>query len=113
MMDELKRISITEEESLYLERLWYEFQGYLTLITQFTSDGPYVPGLLRFEKVLDSYLEAFAAYNMAWQALAGKHIPEYMHDDNHKMYVDFSFIEIVVVKRGESINECKICKQGN
>lgn len=110
-MSEIKqRVPIKESESLYIERLWYEHQGYSALMLQFMSDSPYKPDRENFNHVLTLYLESYAAYNLAWHELLYTYVPETAMDEGLSMYVDFNFNEIVILEKGEIFNGCKVCK---
>ena len=82
---ELIKVQVNDKNALdLLEREFYEFNGLLNLLKQFTSDSPYKPDNERYEKVLVEYLEKFTTYNLVYQHI----IDEALNDLTHIERID-------------------------
>lgn len=91
---------LANEDSLVVQRVLYEKDGLLALCTQFTSTSPFKPDQERYDQILDKYIKSFAEYNLVFQVLMEKYMPE---EDTHiisgKQYeikVDFLTNSLIV-----------------
>lgn len=90
----IEKVKITEEETLLLERSYFEYQGFLILISQFASDGPFVPNEERFEKILHLYMNAFMEYNIIFDRICNKYLTEEQLKKTYR--INFEGNEIIV-----------------
>ena len=49
---------------LDLERVFYEYEGFRTLVTQFASDSPFKPDKERFDQLVVDYITSYMEYNI-------------------------------------------------
>lgn len=104
------RVRINEEESLYLQRLYYEYNGLLNLANQFTSNTALKPDDARYRGVIHDYLVAYAEFNMALREMGAKcAAQEGLTLFDHNINVDFAFDEIVFTNKEENGNGCRSC----
>ena len=73
--DGRKIIYVPNEYMLELERVWYEYQGLLTLLAQYGSDTPFKPDKERYEFLLDKYMLSYYEYNLTYNVLVSRYIP--------------------------------------
>lgn len=69
----MQLVPVSSEEGYYLERTWDELQALKTLIIEFTCESDFVPNAERYEQMMTYYVEAYAAYHIAWQYLLNKY----------------------------------------
>lgn len=73
-------VSVQQNIMIDLERTWYEYQGLLTLISQFTSDSPFKPDPEKYNEVLEKYLISYIQYQLTWDHIVNNYVPEkYIH----------------------------------
>lgn len=69
--DENSIIAKVDPELLVqVEKEYFEFNGYLQLLTQFTSTSPFKPDRERYDEILTEYLESYIKYNLILNELA-------------------------------------------
>ena len=59
-----KIVYIPTEYMLDLERVFYEYEGFRTLVTQFASDSPFKPDKERFDSLINDYMVSYIEYNI-------------------------------------------------
>lgn len=92
-------IDITEEETLFLQRLIFEKDGLKLLVTQFTSESPYKPDEETYDKVLKQYIESFVKYNIGFQAVVETYIDQIRDKIKGKSYqtvINFATKELLI-----------------
>lgn len=99
-----KRITITEEQSLYIERLYFEFIGMQSLVT--TMCGTQYVDIKEdiFKKVLEEYIQKSTIYNIAWSYLLKEYLYKVEDEKNvieNSIKLDFDTAEIIYVTKGE------------
>lgn len=65
-----------------LERLNYEYQGYRSLVTQFTSETPFKPDQERYDQLLEKYIISYMEYNVIFNHIIHKFVPEKYQTNN-------------------------------
>lgn len=78
-----------------LEKIYFEYQGLLTLLTQFSSTSPFKPDDKRFDSLLENYLLTFVEYNILFNKIL------YMYFTNEEIktrniVVDFNLSGFIV-----------------
>lgn len=76
-----------------LERCYYEYNGLLQLVTQFTSTSPFKPDEERYNAVLNEYIERFIRYNLLFDEIVQMAVEDLNIDRLNVLDVSFSFIE--------------------
>lgn len=92
-------IDITEEETLFLQRLIYERDGLKLLVTQFTSDSPFKPDKENYDKVLKQYVEAFVRYSLGFQAVVETYKEQFkdkIKGKNYETIINFATKELLI-----------------
>lgn len=93
--DKIKFVPVKKEDAIKLERLWYEYQGYQLLVTQFASDSPLKPDESRFRLILDHFTESFMEYNLLYNNLLREYIG-FDFPDRIKTTFSFELIGIII-----------------
>ena len=107
-MKEVGRIKIIETETLEIERTWYEYNAMLTLVSQFGSDSGFKPDKERYELLLNKYIDTFMEYNIIFNSIINKYLPEGIGQLFSQ--VDFNVNEIILLeKEGDDINGKCMC----
>lgn len=52
-----------------IERCYYEFNGLLQVLTQFTSTSPYKPDETRYSALLSEYMTRYIQYNLLFEEI--------------------------------------------
>lgn len=68
-------IPVPNEIMMELERVYFEYNGLLTLVSQYGSDTPFKPDFDRFEFLLDKYMEAYTIYNITFTEISRNYVP--------------------------------------
>ena len=79
---------MTEEDSNYLEKHFYEMNGLLIVVSQYGSDSKWKPDVERFNLVLDKYLNKYAEVE-----IIKNHLIQKYGIDNSVYKVDFNFTD--------------------
>lgn len=86
-----------QQEDVYiaeeLERAYYEYNGLLQLLTQFTSTSPYKPDDERYNAILNEYLNRFITYNLLFEQILKMAVEDLNINRIHIINTSFSFIE--------------------
>jgi hypothetical protein len=93
----IKRVPISEEDQLLVQRTWYELAGLENLVKQFTSDTAYKPNQERYEYVLTKYLEAYAYHDMVFNEVVRKNLGDEMFEKHRNDNIVVSFIDSEII----------------
>lgn len=96
----IKIVEILEDESLFIEKLWYETEGLKTLIAQFTSDSPFKPDEQRYSLLIKEYIEKYCEYNIIWNILISKYAEEYSKKE-YSILVNFNKCQLEISSEKE------------
>lgn len=97
MAEVIKRVPISEDDQLLVQRTWYELAGLENLVKQFTSDTAYKPEHERYEYVLTKYLEAYAYHDMVFNEVVRKNLGEEMFKKHRNDNIVVSFIDSEII----------------
>lgn len=96
MRREIARFPMSEEASLYMQRLQFDMDGLRVLNTQLIRSG--VESNERYEKFLEEYREAYAEYYLAFNELCREILPLELQGSMYSKYINFVSDEMIVVE---------------
>lgn len=88
------------DDTMVVQKVLYERDGLLALVTQFSSDSPFKPDTERFTEILEEYIKITVKYNLTFQTLMTNYItPEHRELISGKQYeikVDFLTNRLII-----------------
>lgn len=112
-----KRVKMQEQESLYIERIYYELLGITSLLKTMLTSGHVEINEKLFEKAMSEYIDKYVEYNICFTILSNKYL-NYEIKNNiinaDAVSIDFDTQEIIgIIIKGSECNEdcCNICSR--
>lgn len=87
---------VEEEISREMERCYYEFNGLLQLLTQFTSTSPFKPDETRYNAILNEYMNRFIRYNLLFEEMTARAATDLEIDKRDIVDRSFNFYEKIL-----------------
>lgn len=88
------------EDTMVVQKVLYERDGMLALVTQFSSDSPFKPDKERFEEILEQYIRISVQYNLTFQRLMSIYITpedrELISGKQYEIKVDFLTNRLII-----------------
>lgn len=89
----LKKVKITEDELMYVQRLFYELTGYENLIRTILDIKDFEPNKELFDSLLDKHKDANTLFNLAMEELKEKYIEPELLVDGTRLITTVSFVD--------------------